>query len=60
MFNEELAPVPVKIKNREVLMTRDEHPQPDITLEKLSSLPPVCQGGITTAGNATVSLKFRL
>nr|AIN34696.1 fatty alcohol acetyltransferase [Agrotis segetum] len=34
-------------------MTRDEHPQPDVTLEKLSRLQPVSTGGITTAGNIT-------
>ncbi|KAJ8716973.1 hypothetical protein PYW08_005372 [Mythimna loreyi] len=52
-FNAELVPVPVKIKNREVLMTTDEHPQPDTSLEKLARLAPVCLEGISTPGNST-------
>ncbi|KAJ8717597.1 hypothetical protein PYW07_005527 [Mythimna separata] len=52
-FDDELVPVTVKIKGREVLMTTDEHPQPDITLEKLSKLAPVFPEGISTPGNST-------
>jgi 3-oxoadipyl-CoA thiolase len=35
-------------------MTRDEHPRPDTTLEKLASLKPAFrQGGTVTAGNSS-------
>ena len=49
--------VPVKIKDRkgnEVLVTTDEHPRPETTIEKLSKLPPVFKkGGTVTAGNSS-------
>jgi acetyl-CoA C-acetyltransferase len=54
-FGEEI--VPVKIKDRkgnETLVTTDEHPRPDTTLEKLAKLPPVFkEGGTVTAGNSS-------
>lgn len=54
-FEEEI--VPVKIKDRkgnETLVTKDEHPRPDTTLEKLAKLPPVFkEGGTVTAGNSS-------
>jgi acetyl-CoA C-acetyltransferase len=54
-FDEEI--VPVKIKDRkgnETLVTTDEHPRQDTTLEKLSKLPPVFkEGGTVTAGNSS-------
>lgn len=36
-----------------VTLDRDEGPRPDTTLEKLSALKPVFEGGTTTAGNAS-------
>lgn len=49
--------VPVKIKDRkgnEVLVTTDEHPRPETTIEKLSKLQPVFKkGGTVTAGNSS-------
>nr|AGG55000.1 thiolase 2 [Heliothis virescens] len=53
IFNEEQVPVPVTLKNREILMTKDEYPQPDSTLENLSKLQPIFQGGVTTPGNSS-------
>src|SRR5579871_4729334 len=45
-FDDELVPV--------AEVTRDEHPRPDTTLEKLASLKPVFRaGGTVTAGNAS-------
>lgn len=35
------------------VITKDEHPRPEITLEKLSSMKPIYPGGVTTAGNAS-------
>jgi acetyl-CoA C-acetyltransferase len=37
----------------EVTLDHDEGPRPDTTLEKLSALKPVYEGGTTTAGNAS-------
>jgi acetyl-CoA C-acetyltransferase len=37
----------------DVTLDRDEGPRPDTTLEKLSALKPVYEGGTTTAGNAS-------
>lgn len=48
VFEAELAPVETKKKT----LTQDEHPRPESTLEKISSLPPVF-GGVVTAANAS-------
>jgi len=54
-FEDEI--VPVKIKDRkgnEILVTTDEHPRPETTLEMLSNLPPVFKKeGTVTAGNSS-------
>jgi acetyl-CoA C-acetyltransferase len=53
-FNEELVqmenPSPREDKP---LLTHDEHPRPETTLEKLSSLKPVYESPTVTAGNAS-------
>jgi acetyl-CoA C-acetyltransferase len=53
-FDEEIVPVPVPQKKGEsLLVTRDEAPRPDTTLEVLAKLPPVYKkDGTITAGNA--------
>jgi len=54
-FKDEIIPVKVKDrKGKETLVTTDEHPRPDTTLEKLAKLPPVFkEGGTVTAGNSS-------
>lgn len=42
-----------KITTQEVTLSADEGPRPDTTLEALSKLPPVLDGGFITAGNAS-------
>lgn len=37
----------------DVTLDHDEGPRPDTTIEKLSALKPVLEGGTTTAGNAS-------
>ncbi len=51
----EIVPVIVKgRKGEEVAFNEDEHPRPDVTVEKLSSLRPVFdENGIVTAGNSS-------
>ena len=54
-LGEEIVPVIVKgRKGEEVTFNEDEHPRPDVTVEKLSSLRPVFdENGIVTAGNSS-------
>ncbi|TLZ67609.1 MAG: thiolase family protein [Methanobacteriota archaeon] len=54
-FGEEIVPVPVPQKKGGVgLVTRDEHPRPDTSLEALAKLPPAFrEGGTVTAGNSS-------
>ena len=54
VFSEEIIPVQVQDrKGEKVLITQDENPREDTTLEKLSKLKPVFeQDGRITAGNA--------
>nr|QBH73964.1 mitochondrial 3-ketoacyl-coa thiolase [Carausius morosus] len=53
-FKEELAPVAVKVKGKEVEVTVDEHPRQQTTLEGLQKLPTVFKkDGVVTAGSAS-------
>jgi acetyl-CoA acyltransferase len=54
-FESELIPVEIpQRKAKPVLVTRDEHPRADTTLEQLAKLPtPFRAGGTVTAGNAS-------
>ncbi len=53
-FAEEIVAVPVPQKKGEpIIVSRDEHPRPDTTLEALSKLKPVFRkDGTVTAGNS--------
>jgi len=56
-FMEEMAPVTVKIKGKEVVVDVDEHPRPQTTLEGLAKLPTVFKkDGVVTAGSSSVSV----
>ncbi len=54
-FKDEIVPVEVKGKGgQEAVISNDEHPRPDTTLESLAKLPPVFRkGGSVTAGNSS-------
>ena len=54
-FKDEIVPVAVKGRGgQEVLISEDEHPRPDTTLESLAKLTPVFRkGGTVTAGNSS-------
>lgn len=52
-FNEEIIPVQVKTKKETFVVDKDEHPRPNTTMEKLSALKPIYDGGTVTAGNAS-------
>jgi acetyl-CoA C-acetyltransferase len=53
-FRDEIAPVPIpQRRGAPKMFDTDEHPKPDVTLEKLAELPPAFkQGGTVTAGNS--------
>ncbi|MBE3566653.1 MAG: 3-oxoadipyl-CoA thiolase [Thermogemmatispora sp.] len=53
-FAEEIVPVPIPQKKGEPgLVSKDEHPRPDTSLEKLAALKPAFrEGGTVTAGNS--------
>jgi 3-oxoadipyl-CoA thiolase len=54
-FAEEIVPVPVpQSKGEAVLISRDEHPRPDTSLEALAKLKPAFRkNGSVTAGNSS-------
>ena len=54
-FNEEIAAVTVKQRSGDRVITRDEGPRADATLERLGNLSPAFAGsGSVTAGNASM------
>ncbi|HXH27475.1 MAG TPA: acetyl-CoA C-acyltransferase, partial [Candidatus Polarisedimenticolia bacterium] len=54
VFAEEIVPVTVRERNREIVVSEDNHRRPDTTLEGLAKLPPAFAGkGFVTAGNAS-------
>lgn len=52
-FEEEIVPVSVSGKKDDTIVTKDEHPRPDTTPEKLAALKPLFADGTVTAGNAS-------
>src|SRR6266853_1980240 len=53
-FNDELVPVTIEGKKGATTFSRDEHPFPDASLEKLGKLAPVfSKTGTVTAGNSS-------
>jgi len=54
VFDLQITPVMVTERSGERLVDRDEHPRPDMTLDKLAALRPVfADGGTVTAGNSS-------
>ncbi|WP_462409724.1 thiolase family protein [Neobacillus sp. Marseille-QA0830] len=52
-FQEEIVPIEVKGKKASVIVSEDEHPRPETTLEALGKLKPAFKtDGTVTAGNA--------
>jgi acetyl-CoA C-acetyltransferase len=52
-FEGEIQPVTVPGRKGDTVVSADEHPRPDTTLEKLAALKPLFAGGVVTAGNAS-------
>ncbi|MGH7568572.1 MAG: acetyl-CoA C-acetyltransferase [Gemmatimonadales bacterium] len=54
VFQDEVVPVPVKVKGKEVEFRADEHMRPETTLDALLGLKPYFKkDGLVTAGNAS-------
>jgi 3-oxoadipyl-CoA thiolase len=54
IFAEEIVPVTVREKKSEWVVSEDEHPRPETTLESLAKLRPVFrENGTVTAGNSS-------
>lgn len=55
VFENEIVPVTIKTRKGEIVVTRDEGPRADTTVEGLASLRPAfSKDGIITAGNASM------
>ncbi len=53
LFDDEIVPVTVPGRRGDTVVEADEHPRPEVTMERLGQLPaPFRKGGIITAGNA--------
>jgi len=53
-FDGELVEVEVRQRRGDpIIVSKDEHPRPDTTMEKLERLRPIFEGGTVTAGNAS-------
>ena len=53
-FAAEVVPVTVRERGREIVVSADEHPRPDSTVESLGKLRPAFRdGGTVTAGSAS-------
>jgi acetyl-CoA C-acetyltransferase len=53
-FKNEIVPIKLNIKKKEIIFDKDEYPKPDTTIEKLSSLKSAFKkDGTVTAGNAS-------
>lgn len=54
IFKDEIVPITIKQRKKEIVIDRDEHPRPDTTVEVLSRLRPAFKpDGTVTAGNAS-------
>ena len=53
-FEDEIVPVPIKVKKETVLFERDEYPRPGVTVEGIAGLRPAFKkDGSVTAANAS-------
>ena len=52
-FKEEIVPVEIKVKKETKVFDKDEFPRAGVTLEGISGLKTINQGGVTTAANAS-------
>ena len=54
IFNEEITPVKIESKKGPVEVTKDEHPKPDVAIEKIRAMKPLFKkDGLVTAATAS-------
>jgi len=54
LFKDEIIPVTIKKRKKEIVFDKDEHFRPGLTMEQLTKLPPSFkEGGTVTAGNSS-------
>jgi acetyl-CoA C-acetyltransferase/acetyl-CoA acyltransferase 2 len=54
LFKDEITPVKITTKKGEVIIDKDEHPKPDVTLEKISTMKAMFKkDGLVTAATAS-------
>ena len=52
-FKEEIVPVEIKVKKETKVFDKDEFPKAGVTMESVSKLKNINEGGVTTAANAS-------
>jgi acetyl-CoA acyltransferase 2 len=53
-FSEEITPIVIEGKKGQTVIDKDEHPKPDVTLEKISTMKPLFKkDGLVTAATAS-------
>ena len=54
-FNDEIIPVniPQRLGKPDIVIDTDEHPRPQATLDKMSTMRPLFEDGVVTAANAS-------
>lgn len=52
-FKEEIVPVEIKVKKETKVFDKDEFPRAGVTLESISGMRAINEGGVTTAANAS-------
>ena len=52
-FKEEIVPVEIKVKKETKMFDKDEYPKAGVTMESVSKLKNINEGGVTTAANAS-------
>ncbi len=53
-LSRQIGPIEIKERKTTRLLSADEYPRPDVTMEKLSAMKPVFrEGGMVTAGNSS-------
>ena len=52
-FDDQIVPITIKERRKEVVFSKDEHPRADITAEKLAGLKPAFRKDGSVTGNAS-------
>ncbi len=55
LIGPEIIPItiPAGRKTPEIVIDRDEHPRPDVTMQGIGKMKPIYEGGVTTAANSS-------